>query len=237
MMPLLVLNALMAMLVAFFWRPNLLPYTAFLLLASLVVWGRKASFARRRSWGTGALLAGPIALVSLSMIFNNASEPLISLLAGAFDKCFSDFFGGIARASEELAALGHAHRITSIKGYAVLVFILCSVFAWKFLCETTTFENMDLDKVAMSRGKPWLGTCFAIAMVGGLLLLFIMALDPYNPLCQRRCSGIQRNNFPYFQMLTFAFSILYFFVAAGVGLIFSRFASLPSSFDKTPSAG
>ena len=229
MMPLLALSAILVMLVAFFLKATLLPYTAFLFLASLVMWGRRVSFVRRRSWGVATLFAGPLALVSLSMVFGETTKPMITALAGTFDECFSGFFFGIVEATEELAARGYAHRVVSVKGYAVLVFILCTLCVWKFLCEITTFENMDLEKVARSRAQPWLGTCLAMLVLVGMLLLFVMELDPYNPSCSRRCSGIQYRNFPFFQMLTFAFSLLYFFVAAFIGLAFGRYASLPAS--------
>lgn len=237
MKPLLTLAAVLALLFTFLWKSTFLPYAIFLLLACLVIWGREVGFMCRRSWGLYTAVFLPVVLISLCMIFGKISQPMITALASTFDEYFSGFFFGLVQTTEELSTAGFINRLTPIKGYAVLMFILCTLCAWKFLCEVSTFESMDLEKVIASRGQPWAGTFIATLLLLIMFLFLVMGLDLYSPSCRRRCSGIQYRNFISFQMLTFSLSASYFFVSLQIGLIFSRLAKLPTEREAARSAG
>lgn len=229
---LLTLAAVLAMLLAFLWKSTLLPYATLLLLACLVMWGREVGFARRRSWGLLTAILLPVVLISLCMIFGETTQPMITVLAGAFDEYFSGFFFGITRMTEELSKAGFTNRLISIKGYAVLLFILCTLAAWKALCELSAWENMSLEKVTKNRDKPLLGSTLGVLLLLAMLLFSVMALDAYSPSCRSRCSGIQYRNFPLFQVLTLNFSLIYFFVGLYINTLISRLGVIPTWFGK-----
>lgn len=234
MQPLLTTAAVIALLLAFGWEGKLLPYALFLLFACFVMWGAGIPFARRKSWGLGTLLAAPIILISLSMMFGRFTQPMIEALGGTFDSHFAGFFFGIARTTEELAAAGYAERQQSIKGYAVLAFIVSMLSAWKFLCEVATLENMNVDKILLNRAQPLPGVYVPILILLFMFLGSLMGVDVYSPSCTTRCSGIQRGNFPFFQMFTLWLSLTYIFVGFFVAVTVSKLAPLPAIQSKRP---
>lgn len=228
MKPLLTTTAITALLLSFGWEGKLLPYALFLLFACLAMWGTEIPFARRKSWGMGTLLATPIILISISMMLGRFTEPMIDALGDTFDNHFAGFFFGIARTTEELAAVGYTERQQSIKGYAVLAFIVCMLSAWKFLCEVATLENMNVDKILINRAQTLPGVYVPILILLFMFLGFLMGADVYSPNCTRRCSGIQRGNFPFFQMFALWLSLTYIFVGFFVAVTVSKVAPLPA---------
>lgn len=237
MKPLLTIAAVLVLQLTFLWKSTLLPYASILLLACLVMWGREVGFARRRSWGLHTAVFLPVVLISLCMIFGKTTQPMITALAGTFDEYFSGFFFGLVQTTEELSAAGFTSRPTSIKGYAVLMFILCMLAAWKFLCELSVWENMNPEKVIQNRDKPLLESTLGVLLLLAMLSFFVMGLDAYSPNCRSRCSGIQYQNFPLLQLLTFNFSVIYFVTGLYINTLISRLGVIPPWFGKGTVAG
>lgn len=222
---------------ALVWEEKLFPYAILSLLVYSVTWGIDLHAARRKSWGLGALFLAPMVVVSLSMMFGEASEPWITALASTFDRYFSGFFFGIARTTAELAAAGYNERPTPIKGYAVLVFLVCTLAALKFLCEVSTLENMDPVKLMKSREGSFNGVFLGILLLLSMFLLLVMGTDFYSPNCTRRCSNVHRWNFPFFQMLTLGFSFAFFFIGLFIGAVVGRTAPLPGIHNEASQRG